>query len=146
MSVRLTRRPLSVSAAVAELDRTGLGGVVVFVGRVRPDRSARGRVVALEYEADLAMARRQLAVLERSARRRFAAERAVVWHRLGTLGVGEISVIIGAAGAHRAPAFDATRYLIEELKRSVPIWKTDRVRPGRRRRRRPSPRRERSSG
>ena len=146
MSVRLTRRRLSVAAAMRVLAGPGLGGVVVFAGRVRPDRTPAGRVTKLEYEADPALARLALADLERTAQRRFGAVRVVLWHRLGTLKVGEVSVLVGAACGHRSAAFDAARYLIEELKRSVPIWKTERARPARRPRRPPYRRRERASG
>jgi len=134
MSVRLTRRHLSMAAAVRELDGPGLGGVVVFAGRVRPDRVRGGRVTALEYEAHVPVARATLVELERVARRRFEAQRVVVWHRLGTVPVGEISVIIGVAAGHRAPAFAAARFLIEQLKAKVPIWKVERARPARPRR------------
>ena len=81
----------------------------------------------------------RLRTLERSVRRRFGARRVVLWHRVGRLRVGEVSVIVGAAYAHRAEAFAAARYLIEELKAVVPIWKTERARPARR----PRPRRSR---
>jgi molybdopterin synthase catalytic subunit len=140
VSVRLSDRPLSSTAAMRALEGPGLGGVVLFAGRVRPDRIAGGRVEALDYEAHRAPAREQLAALERSARLRFGAERVVLWHRVGRVKVGEVSVLVGVACGHRAAAFEATRFLIEELKTSVPIWKTPRARPGRRPPRRPDPR------
>ncbi len=146
MSTRLTARALSVDAAHRALDGPGSGGVVVFVGRVRPDRTPEGRVVALVYEAHADPARRALAALEGEARRRFGVQRTVAWHRTGTVRVGEPAVIVGAAAAHREEAFRAARFLIDELKRRVPVWKEQRARPGRRPRRPPSPRRARSTG
>lgn len=146
MGVRLTRRPLSVASAMTALAGRRLGGVVLFAGRVRPDLSRSGRVTALDYEAHPAVARRELARLERAARRKFAAERIVLWHRLGRVRVGEVSVIVGVACGHRRAAFDAASFLIEELKATVPIWKSERARPGRRPRRRPSRRPVRSAG
>ena len=137
VSVRLTRRPLSVAAAMRVLAGPGSGGVVVFAGRVRPDRTPAGRVTKLEYEADRPLARSALADLERTARRRFGAARVVLWHRLGPVPVDETSVIVGAATGHRAAAFAAARYLIERLKADVPIWKSAPARPARRRRSRP---------
>ena len=134
MSVRLTRAPLSVPAAMRLLGGDRWGGVVMFVGRVRPDPMPRGRVAALEYEAHRAVALAALSELERAARRRYGAGRVVLWHRLGPVPVGEPSVIVGVATGHRAPAFAAARYLIEQLKRKVPIWKTDRAQPARRQR------------
>lgn len=136
MSVRLTRRSLSVASAVRTLEGPRLGGVVVFCGRVRPDPARAGPVRALDYESDRALALRELVRIERTARRRFGAGRLVLWHRLGRVPVGEISVIVGAACGHRVEAFRAARFLIEELKMTVPIWKTERARRGRRRRRR----------
>ena len=143
MSVRLTRGALSVVQAYAELEDPRAGGVTVFAGRVRPDRTAGGRVEALYYEAHVGPALRDLRALERDARRRFGLTGAVLWHRLGTLPVGTASVIVGAAAPHRDAAFRAARYLIDRLKSEVPIWKTDRARPARRRPRRPAPRRAR---
>lgn len=134
MGIRLASRPLSVAAAYRELEATGLGGIVLFVGRVRPDRDRATEVEALLYEADRPVALAQLAKIDRTARSRFGATRTVLWHRLGRVSVNEIAVITGAASGHRAEAFRAARYLIEEVKRSVPIWKELRGRPARRRR------------
>ncbi len=133
VTVRLTDRPLSVADAMRALEGRGLGGVAVFAGRVRPDPGPGGPVSALHYDAHRAPALRRLRAIERTARRRFDARRVVLWHRVGRLRVGEISVIAGAACPHRDSAFAAARYLIEELKATVPIWKTERRRgPGRR--------------
>ncbi len=137
-SVLLTARALSVEQAMRELSGPALGGVALFAGRVRPDRTRAGRVWALFYEAHEPLATRRLRELERTARRRFGAGRVVLWHRIGRLRVGEVAVIVGAACPHRDAAFEAARYLIEQLKVEVPIWKTDRARPARRRRPRPS--------
>jgi len=119
------------------LEGPGLGGLVLFAGRVRPDRTGNGRVRALDYEVHRAVALTALADLERTARRRFGAKRVVVWHRVGRVPVGEVSVLVGAATGHRAPAFAAARYLIERLKEEVPIWKAVPERPARRPRPRP---------
>jgi molybdopterin synthase catalytic subunit len=146
VSVRLTRRPLSVARAYAELGRPTAGGITVFAGRVRPDALGSRRVHALFYEAHDGPALRRLSEIEREARRRFGLTGAVLWHRLGTLPVGTASVIVGAAAPHRDAAFRAARYLIDRLKSEVPIWKTDRARPARRRRGPPGPRRGRSAG
>jgi molybdopterin synthase catalytic subunit len=146
VSVRLTSAGLSFDSAMRALEAPGAGGVVVFVGRVRPDRSAAGPVVALEYEAHGPPALARMRELEVEARRRYGARRVVLWHRVGRLRVGEVSVLAGAACPHRAEAFAAARFLIEELKVVVPIWKTERARPARRPRPRPSRRVARSSG
>jgi molybdopterin synthase catalytic subunit len=145
-TVRLTPRPLSVGAAWKALEADGAGGVVVFAGRVRPDPGPTGRVTAIVYEAHAAPAIARFRALARIAERRFGARRTVLWHRVGRVPVGTVSVIVGAACAHRAAAFAAARYLIEALKASVPIWKEERGRSARRPRRRPSPRGARSAG
>jgi molybdopterin synthase catalytic subunit len=149
MTSVITDRPLSIREAARHLDDGESGGVVLFVGRVRPDRSGNRRVVALDYEADRKLALAQLRKLEKEARRRFGARRVFVIHRVGRLRVGIPSVMIGVAAPHRAEAFAAARFLIEELKREVPIWKSDRwgrARAARPPRRPLRPRRGRSRG
>lgn len=137
MSVRLERRRLSAAAAFQELEGPGLGGVVLFAGRVRPDRLRSGRVRALDYEVDRPVALRELRAIERRVRRRYGAVRTVLWHRVGRVRVGEVAVLTGAACGHRAASFAAARRLIEEVKRTVPLWKSVLGRPGRRPRRPP---------
>ena len=136
MGVHLSHRPLSLPAVWDLLEDQVSGGVAVFVGRVRPDASASGRVSALFYEAHEPMAERAIRELERATRKRFRARKIVVKHRLGLVPVGAASVIVGAACAHRTAAFAACRFLIERVKHQVPIWKSDQVRPSR-----PPPRR-----
>ena len=131
MSVRVGRRPLSVAAAYRELERPGVGGVVLFVGCVRPDRLRDGTVRSLLYEAHEPLARVALERLEGSARRRSPRGRFVLWHRLGTLPIGEASVLVGAATPHRAEAFTLARWLIDRLKVEAPIWKSSRGPRGR---------------
>lgn len=142
MPVRLTRRPLRVEEAYRALSGRSLGGVVVFLGRVRPDRTPRGRVTALFYEAHRPLALASLRRLAHEAVRRQGAQKVVLWHRLGTIPVGEPSVLVGVAAGHREDAFAAARYLIDRLKAETPIWKSDRVRAAHPRR----PRRGRQGG
>ena len=119
---------------------------MLFAGRVRGERSRGTEVVALDYEVHEAPALRILRELDREARRQFGVVRTVLWHRVGRVRAGEISVIVGAAAGHRAPAFAAARFLIDRLKKTVPIWKAERARSARRPPRRPRPRGGRSSG
>ncbi|MFZ3356717.1 MAG: molybdenum cofactor biosynthesis protein MoaE [Thermoplasmata archaeon] len=145
MSIRLTPLPLRVEAAFRELESPLAGGVTVFLGRVRPDRSRSGRVVALFYEAHRRLALRSMRSLARAAVARYELRRVVLWHRLGIVAVGEVSVIVGVAAPHRADAFAAARFLIDRVKTETPIWKMDRVRRARRPRRRRVPRGERGA-
>jgi len=121
--VLLTAAPLSLDAAVQAVSGPGRGGVVTFTGMVR-DHSRGRAVLRLEYEAYAAMAEPALAQICAQAHARFDAQVAI-HHRVGTLTVGEVAVVIAAAAAHRAPAFDACRFAIEALKRDVPIWKKE---------------------
>ena len=138
--VRVGPAALRAERGHRALAETGSGGVVVFVGRVRPDRTAAGTVVALDYEADRTLAEQALLRLARIARDRYGARRVVLWHRTGRLRVGTASVIVGVAAPPPAAAFAAARWLIGALKRTAPIWKTVRVRSGRPRPPPPSPR------
>lgn len=125
----VTERPITLADALNALggDAHGddaHGGVVTFTGVVR--RHSRGKeVVRLEYEAYVPMAERTLRSIAAQAQAANPEVRVAIWHRIGTLGIGEIAVVIAASAPHRGPAFEACRFAIEELKRSVPIWKKE---------------------
>ena len=103
-----------------------LGGIVSFFGATRGESDeVHGPLLRLEYEAYRSMALNQLEELTQNAMRRWGAGRVAILHRLGPVGVGECSVAIAVACPHRAEAFEACRWLIDELKREVPIWKKD---------------------
>ena len=100
------------------------GAVVVFDGIVR--NNSRGRqTLHLDYEAYEEMALRQMRELAGQARDRFGVRHVTIVHRLGRLHVGETSVLIVVASAHRAQAYEASRWLIDTLKKTVPIWKKE---------------------
>lgn len=141
MTCEITSRPLYLAEVERHLGDPGSGAVVLFVGRVRRETDRGRRITALDYETDRAFVLRQLGDLEREAIQRFAVRRVYVIHRVGRIRVGAASVIIAVAAAHRATAFRAARFLIEELKREVPIWKANRWArsPAARRRRTPPP-------
>jgi molybdopterin synthase catalytic subunit len=120
----LVRRPIDPAGLLAEVRRSRNGASVLFVGTVREVNDDRA-VTGMEYTAYEAMAQRELERIVDEAAQRFATEDVVVEHRLGSLDVGEVSVAIAAAHAHRAGAFEAARYVIEELKRRVPVWKLE---------------------
>ncbi len=125
--ITLTPGPLSTDAAVAFVTDPAAGGVAVFLGTTRAETAADGRaLVALDYDAYAEMAVEQLQRLVATARQRWPLTRAAVLHRLGRVAVGQPSVVIAVSTPHRADAFDACRFLIDELKRDVPIWKQER--------------------
>lgn len=123
----VTDRAITLADAISAIDAIGgesHGGLVTFTGVVR--RHSRGKeVVRLEYEAYVPMAERTLRMIAQQAQAANPDVRVAIWHRIGTLGVGEIAVVIAASAPHRGPAFEACRFAIEELKRSVPIWKKE---------------------
>jgi molybdopterin synthase catalytic subunit len=100
------------------------GAISVFVGTVREVNEGRS-VSAIEYSAYKSMASAELERILDEAEERFGVSAVVVEHRIGLLGLGDVSVAIAAAHAHRAPALDCTRYVIEEIKKRVPIWKKE---------------------
>lgn len=122
--VRLTTAPLDGGAALAALKAGSDGAVVVFDGIVR--NNTRGRQTEyLIYEAYEAMALEKMCSLVDEACDRFQVRDALLHHRLGRLEIGESSVLIAVASAHRAAAFDACRWMIDTLKKTVPIWKKE---------------------
>ena len=123
-AIFLTRDPIDAAALAANAKAGEDGAVVMFDGIVRNNSRGR-RTLFLDYEAYEEMALRQMRELARDARARFAVRHVSVVHRLGRLKVGETSVLIVVASAHRAPAFEASRWLIDTLKRTVPIWKKE---------------------
>jgi len=110
--------------------RPGDGGAVTFLGIVR-GRADDGRAVqGLCYEAFEPLATAEFANIASEARERFGDLALSIVHRIGELGVGEISVAVVASAPHRGAAFDACRYAIDELKRRAPIWKKERYGDG----------------
>jgi molybdopterin synthase catalytic subunit len=118
--------PASVEALVAT---PGAGGLVTFVGAVR--RENRGReVLRLHYEAYESMAVEVIEAILEEARERFGVLDLATHHRVGDLGPGDVAVVVAVASAHRAEAFMACRYVIDELKARAPIWKKEFYRDG----------------
>jgi molybdopterin synthase catalytic subunit/molybdopterin converting factor small subunit len=123
-TVALTREAIDAQRLVAAAKRGEDGAVVVFDGIVR--NNTRGRqTLHLDYEAYEEMAEKQMRELASEARTRFGVRQVTMIHRLGRLAVGETSVLIVVASAHRAQAFEACRWLIDTLKKQVPIWKKE---------------------
>ena len=122
--VRIVREPIDRESVVKRLKRPEDGAVVIFDGVVR--NHTRGRhTLYLDYEAYETMALKQMESLAREARPRFEVRGASIVHRLGRLEIGETSVLIVVAAAHRGAAFEACRWIIDTLKKTVPIWKKE---------------------
>ncbi|MGA3348531.1 MAG: molybdenum cofactor biosynthesis protein MoaE [Candidatus Sulfotelmatobacter sp.] len=120
----IVQQPIDTSNTLANIKRGEDGAAVVFEGVVR--NQTRGRkTLYLNYEAYEGMALQQMEELAEQALKRFQIRDVALVHRLGRLEIGETSVLIIVASAHRAAAFDACRWLIDTLKRTVPIWKKE---------------------
>jgi molybdopterin synthase catalytic subunit len=119
----LTREPIQLDRLIARVGGPGRGGIATFLGVVRDHQDGR-KVTGLEYSAYEPMADGECGRIVAEAAGRWPVTVALE-HRLGPLQIGEIAVAIAAAGDHRAVAFEACRYVIEEVKRRVPIWKRE---------------------
>jgi|SRR5271165_1620710 len=120
----IVRQPIDTQQTLAALKRGEDGAALVFEGVVR--NQTRGRkTLYLDYEAYEEMALKQLELLGAQALARFQIRDVALVHRLGRLEIGETSVLVAVASAHRAAAFEACRWLIDTLKRIVPIWKKE---------------------
>jgi len=122
--VCIVREKINTQAEVDRIKQPSDGAVVVFEGIVR-DHTRGRRTLYLDYEAYEEMALKQMDGLADQARSQFQIRDVALVHRLGRLEIGETSVLILVASAHRAAAFDACRWLIDTLKRTVPIWKKE---------------------
>lgn len=116
--------PIDAAALLAEVARVASGATSLFLGTVRDVNDGRA-VTGMEYTAYDSMAARELSKIVGEAKEQFGGAEIVVEHRIGALALGEVSVAIAASHAHRRDALDATRFVIEELKRRVPIWKRE---------------------
>jgi molybdopterin synthase catalytic subunit/molybdopterin converting factor small subunit len=127
---RIAAEPISADALVAHVAHEGAGGVVVFYGSVR-GRTGEDRTVRLEYDAYPEMAEAKLREIAAEAARRWPGTRLALVHRVGTLGPGEVSVVVAASAPHRDAAFEAARFAIDRIKTVVPIWKKEVLADGR---------------
>jgi molybdopterin synthase catalytic subunit len=121
---QLVHGPIDTADLVRHVHRQDDGAVVTFDGIVRDNTRGR-RTLYLQYEAYEAMAIAKMREIGEQAHQKFAVDRLVMVHRLGRVEIGESSVFIAVSAAHRAAAFDACRFTIDTLKRTVPIWKKE---------------------
>jgi len=121
---RIVREPIDIRELRDSLQHPADGAAIVFEGVVR--NNTRGRATLfLDYEAYESMAIKEMEQLAQQALEQFKVRDIRIIHRLGRLEIGETSVVIGVASAHRAAAFEAGRWLIDTLKKTVPIWKKE---------------------
>ncbi len=121
---RVTQNAVDLQELVAFVTDPEAGAIVTFIGTTRNNNEGR-KVIALDYEAYPEMAEKELKRLGEEAKRRWRIQRMAIVHRIGPVQITEPSVIIAVSAAHRADAFEACRFAIEEIKKSVPIWKKE---------------------
>lgn len=130
----ITETPLDVAALMDLVGDPAAGAVATFVGTSRQTSNNAAHVEkpveTLWYEAYGPMAARRLREIGEQAARRYAITRVAAWHRVGEVRIGEASVAIAVSAPHRGAAFDACRFVIEEIKRSLPVWKRERFADG----------------
>jgi molybdopterin synthase catalytic subunit len=129
MSFKITAEIIEPDALKRALAADAAGACVTFEGWVR-DHNDGAPVLALEYEAHAAIAEQEGTKIIREALERFAVATARCEHRVGKLAIGDCAVWVGVSAAHRGAAFDACRYIIDEVKSRVPIWKKEHYRDG----------------
>ncbi|MCB2223980.1 MAG: molybdenum cofactor biosynthesis protein MoaE [Actinobacteria bacterium] len=122
---RVSPDPIDAAALLAAVAHPSAGAAVLFTGMVRDHSPGRDGVTRLDYEAYGEVVEDRIAAVIAEARERWPLLGAAVAHRIGSLGVGEVTVAVAASAAHRADAFEAGRYLIDEVKRRAPIWKKE---------------------
>ena len=124
MSFKITSAVIDPVARKRELEESAAGACVTFEGWVRNHNDGEA-VQALEYEAHAAIAEKEGARIVAEARERFTITTAYCEHRVGKLAIGDCAVWVGVSAPHRGAAFDACRYIIDETKARVPIWKKE---------------------
>jgi molybdopterin synthase catalytic subunit len=129
MSFRFTQTAIDTESARRELQDLGAGGYVSFEGWVR-DQNEGQEVTRLEYEAFQELAVKEGDRVVAEALRRFPVKHALCIHRVGSLDLGDMAVWVGVSSAHRGEAFDACRYIIDEVKHRLHIWKKEHYRSG----------------
>jgi molybdopterin synthase catalytic subunit len=118
----ITNEPIDPAAVLSAVGDPEHGAAVLFLGTVR--RSNEGRIVrGMRYDAYVAMAEEVLGTIGREAAERAGTDAVALVHRIGDLAIGDASVAIAVSSPHRAQAFDAARYAIEEIKLRLPVWK-----------------------
>lgn len=122
--IRITNNRLSLQEIMFELEDNSAGALSMFIGNVR-NRGRSGNVSEIYYEAYSEMAEQKMREIENEAQTKWGIKKLVAIHRIGNIKVGESSIIIGVSSEHRHEAFEACKYIINNVKARVPIWKKE---------------------
>lgn len=124
IDIKISNEPLDILHCMAHATDEACGGIATFTGTVR-NKTHEQKVIQLEYECYESMALKELKKIADHATALWKVNHIVMHHRTGILNVGDIAVIIAVSAPHRDAAFDACRYIIDTLKKTVPIWKKE---------------------
>lgn len=122
--VGITSEPFDIQRLISGFASEEDGALLLFLGVVRNHNEGR-EVAGLEYEAYEEMGEAVLEEIAREAQEGCGSDRILVQHRVGVLEVGGVSTVIAVATPHRAEAYEASRYIIEEIKKRLPVWKKE---------------------
>jgi len=124
LDIKVTPRPISIDKVLKSVGDKSAGAIVLFVGTVR-NRSEGRPVASIDVESASDLAKRDLESIAKESMRRFEVSKLTVVHRVGRLKVGDAVVAIAVSAPHRKAAFAACRFVIDELKKTTPIWKKE---------------------
>lgn len=124
IDIQISDKPLSEKNCLDFVSHPGAGGIVNFIGTVRNQTQGKA-VIKLEFEAYVPMAISEMRKIAERATEKWPVQKMAIHHRVGTLAIGEIAVIISVACPHRKAAFEACSFAIDTLKETVPIWKKE---------------------
>lgn len=122
--IRITNNRLNLQEIMFELEDNSAGALSMFIGNVR-NRGRSGNVSEIYYEVYSEMAEQKMREIENEAQTKWGIKKLVAIHRIGNIKVGESSIIIGVSSEHRHEAFEACKYIINNVKARVPIWKKE---------------------
>ena len=128
-SVRITTLPIDPAKVMKAVKDDSAGGTVLFVGTIRNVSEGKS-VTGLRYEVYEEMAERKMKEIEERVMERWPVRKLAMVHRYGDLQVGEVSVAVAVSSEHRGDAFEACRYAIDTIKKSLPLWKKERLKGG----------------
>ncbi len=129
IDIQILDQPLSPQDCIDFVSNASSGGINVFIGTVR-DQTKGKRVLRLDFEAYLPMAIAEMRKIAEQASKKWPIEKMAIYHRIGTLHIGAIAVVIAVATPHRKAAFEACQFAIDTLKQTVPIWKKEYFKDG----------------
>ena len=130
MAAHITRLPIDPGKVMKSVEDDAAGGTVLFLGTVRNVSEGKA-VTGLRYEVYEEMAEKRMKEIEAQVTKRWPVKKLAMVHRYGDLEVGEVSVAVAVSSEHRGDAFEACRYAIDTIKRSLPLWKKERMKGGR---------------